>query len=144
MNDNIRGLIERIEGASEGSGQLSHDTLLALGFEWHLDFGSSWYARPGSTKPSERLYVSGADVTRSIDAAMSLAGRGKHLAFDVHFMPEEDVIRYRGYHFEPDWAKWNPHDMEWLNRDGTDNPLCASPALALCAAALKAMETPNG
>lgn len=129
-------LIERVEAASEGSGQLSHEVLLAMGYDWNLDFGSSWYAKRGA-KPSERIYAHKADVTRSLEAAMALAGPGEHLAFDVHFMPEEDVIRYRGYSFRPDWAKWNPHDMEWLNRDGSENPLCASPALAITAAALR-------
>lgn len=76
--------------------------------------------------------------TASIDAAMTMAGQGYHLAFDVHFMDDENVIRYRGYSFRPDWAKWNPHDMAWLNRDGSESPLCATPALAITSAALRA------
>lgn len=79
------------------------------------------------------------NYTASIDAAMTLASTGYHLAFDPHFMDDDNVIRYCGYSFRPDWAKWNPHDMEWLNRDGSDNPLCATAPLALCAAALRAL-----
>lgn len=72
---NLSDLIERVEAAKEGSGQLSHEVLLAMGHVWNLDFGSSWYAWPGA-KPSERIYAHKADVTRSLEAAMRLAPSG--------------------------------------------------------------------
>lgn len=135
----IQSLISRVEAATGPNYALEIEIFKAL----HPEYTDYVQGRGGLVHPydgSDARVLS--DVrppayTASLDAAMTLAGRGYHLAFDVHFMPEDDVIRYRGYSFRPDWTKWNPHDMEWLNRDGSENPLCSTPALALVAAALR-------
>lgn len=130
MSD-LLALAERVEAATGPDRELDAVIQRALGSgsteHWFADFLGNWV-----TDDHAPAY------TASIDAAMTLGGSGCYLAFDVHFMSEENVLRYRGYSFRPDWAKWNPHDTEWLNRDGSENPLCATPALALTAAALRA------
>jgi hypothetical protein len=135
-------LAERCEQASGPDRRLDAEIACATRHP-HLrpaepdDFGGKYGYEPGNLKV-DTGFLMAYHYTRSMDDAMTLAGAGYHLAFDVHFMPDEDVIKYRGYCFRPDWGKWNPHDMEWLNRDGSDHPLCATPALALSAAALRA------
>lgn len=138
----LASLADRVEALSGPNRLVDAEIACAVKFAglrpatpW--DFAGKYGYTEGNIKV-EHGFLMAASYTRSLDAAMTLAGPGYYLAFDVHFMEDEGVIRYRGYSFRPDWAKWNPHDMEWLNRDGSDNPLCATPALALCAAALRA------
>lgn len=71
-----------------------------------------------------------------LEAAMALVPEGHWAAFDPHFMDEGGAVLYRGYTFRPDWAKWSTF-RDWIGRSD-DHPLCASPALAITAACLRA------
>jgi len=82
--------------------------------------------------------------TASLDAAVTLVPEDHYATFDIHFMDDEAVAKYRGYTFAPDWFLWQPHGREWLNRQGDENPLCATPALAICAAILRSRTHTEG
>lgn len=75
-------------------------------------------------------------VTESVDAALRTAPSGRHLTFDVHFMDEEAIVRYKGYCLEADWRRWDPHG-EWVTHTATSQ-LAHSPACAVTAASLRA------
>lgn len=75
--------------------------------------------------------------TVSIDAAITLVPEGQQGALDPHFMDEEGVVRFKAYCFRPLWSRWTPHS-DWVEKV-SESALSATPALALCAAALRAI-----
>jgi hypothetical protein len=84
-------------------------------------------------------------VTSSVDCALASAPDGTFATFDPHFLDPHDLgdrggVRFMGYAFRPDWKRWGPlsSQTDWLNR--VEGPLCATPALAICAVLLLAEE----
>ena len=75
-------------------------------------------------------------------AAMSLVPEGCQGAFDPRFMDDDGVVRFKGFCFKPDWSRWTPHG-DWI-ATLAESELAATPALALCAAALKARSQSEG
>lgn len=120
-------LAERVEGLTGPDRKINADILRALG--WTT---SGWDA----IDPAGNRAMQVPDFLSSIDAAMSLVPDAHWATFDPHFLSDPGVVKYRGYTFRADWVRWTPHD-DWIERD-EGNPLCATPALAICAAALRA------
>lgn len=126
MTDTITSLIEKLEGAEVGSYGLDGLVLEATGHKYHLDFGSAWYARPGR---NERIYGNGpARVTTSLDAALALAER---------VLPGWRVY---GISDETDFQTNNGWGagLSESRGPGIQHARAATPALALCAAILRA------
>ncbi len=115
MTDEMRGLIERIEGASEPCRVLDGDIACAIGLLHPRDF-----VTPTSSVPPAPEY------TGSIDAAVTLVPKGwvwtlvEHCDGAVAGLIDDRVHPVR-------------HDSIEVE--------AATPALALCAAALKALST---
>lgn len=119
----MKELIERIEGAEEGSRELDAEIARSLGRPW--DYAADWGPR-GRDKPVAYAY------TGSLDAAMSL-------------VPEDNDHTAVFWQIGNDGAGGNPAD--YLCRvlvcshvaSKEYRSTAATPALALCAAALRAI-----
>ncbi|WP_420478288.1 hypothetical protein [Brevundimonas sp. FT23028] len=118
-------LIERLEEAEAGSGQLDDLVLKATGHIWHMDFGSSWYSMDGG---KTRLYVNSAKVTTSLDAAIALAER---VLPGVMWGFQENRI-------DPAYPTVRPFSAWTRTEDGEIEGEAHSFALALCIAILRA------
>lgn len=131
----LGALIARVEGAGGADRELDAMVARAIGrvpahamFDYALSGDDTlWWNGLGYKLPA---------YTASSDAAISLVPEGYWLTFDPHFMDEEGIVRFKGYAFRPDWSRWEPSGTNWLNR--IESGLCATPALALTAAALRA------
>lgn len=118
-SDDLQRLVERIEGASAPVRQMDADIARAVGFipnDAVLDSeGTAWHNRLGTKVPC---------YTASIDAAMTLVPEGVNI----------------GLHIDH-----NGNDCAWSSRAVGWQPQvtagCVTPALALCAAALRARIT---
>lgn len=126
MTQDITSLIEKLEGAEVGSYGLDGLVLEATGHKYHLDFGSAWYARPGH---NERIYGNGpARVTTSLDAALALAER-----VVPGTSPGVSKNVFHGY-----WSAWLHQNVDGACHVVGDASTSTTPALALCAAILRA------
>lgn len=106
-------LIERIEGAEGPSRELDAEIARSLGRPW--DYAADWGPR-GRDKPVAYAY------TGSLDAAMSLVPEGMRWCVDTcNGNPRSFVEPRHPYEGQPFWGN------------------AATPALALCAAALRAI-----
>lgn len=102
-------LLSRLEAASEGSHELSHEIYRA--YVW----------KPGLTSDSEYTLP----YTTSLDAARTLVPEGLPVLLDARPNHKSSVII--GQWFD-DWPRYPLEDIEWAS----------TPALALCIAALRA------
>lgn len=140
--DNIRGLIERIEAASEGSRELDAEIGRTCGWvqKSHSQWGIGaphwwrdgrcqseiigwWHSQQAASLPA---------FTFSLDAAITLVPQGMHWCVD------SDGDRYMAS------ASVGPQPIGGELYEPHAIADAETPALALCAASLKAMETPNG
>jgi len=127
MSETITSLIEKLEGAEVGSRELDGDVLKATGHGYHMDFGNGWYARPGH---NERIYGNGpSQVTTSLDAALALAER---------MLPGWVWMVER--HKDGRATVWLHEFSAYGEGDTTEGN---TPALALCAAILRAHQHDN-
>lgn len=145
QTDNIRGLIERIERASEGSRELDVAIGLAVGGFFlaeprcpgdepmigYVDKDGS-RVEPGNGAQDSLVPI----YTAGIDAAMTLVPKG--WGFSLAEMMGLPLERRWRCHLRDHNEPYNPATWAWVDKD------CRTAPLAICAAALKAMETPNG
>lgn len=113
-------LIERIEAATEGSLDLDRKILAALGYTWR---GMAYWKGSGA---NGKMWKDTSLLTRSLDGAARL-------------VPE-------GWCWHLGWLEANGEAIARLFRaDNKREPIssAATPALALCAAALKARTLPH-
>ena len=113
-------LIERIEAATEGTLDLDREILAALGYTWR---GMGYWKDSGVTS---EMWKDTSLLTRSLDGAARL-------------VPE-------GWCWHLGWLEANGEAIARLFRaDSKREPIssAATPALALCAAALKARTNPH-
>jgi len=120
MSDHsITSLIEKLEGAEVGSGALSNEVLSACGYvetRFPMDSCPYW-VHPSA--PRSPLSVAQESVTTSLDAALALAER---------VLP--------GWFVTLDTS--GPHARLWIGAEPSFGALGCTPALALCAAILRA------
>lgn len=84
-------------------------------------------------------------VTTSVDAALALASRvlpGWFPAVEPRFFIDGEVVRWKATLIRPLWDQYNPVTDEWFDR--IENRTASTPALALCAAILRASEQERG
>lgn len=115
--------------------RLADELMAATGPDRRLDY---WIMT--RTVPTGRGYLWDPEdqnhrYTASLDAAMTLAPEGWYLRVEPRFYSEEGQVRWRAHAIRPDWSRWTPYD-DWF--DTIENIDADQPALALCAAALKA------
>jgi len=135
-------LVARLEGASEGSSELSAHVIkaaLAPEHTWveQSKFNGVWciYERPEKPRIWEVSgSLRGASVTESIDAALALAervlpGRAAGVSQQIH----------HGHWYA--WLTLVGADGDPWTEAGANAP---TPALALCAAILRAQPQPDG
>lgn len=72
--------------------------------------------------------------TASIDAALTLVPEGSWAGLDPIFFDEPGRVLFDAIICRPDWSQWTPAG-EWIGRK---EARAATPALALCIAALRA------
>lgn len=79
--------------------------------------------------------------TESLDAALALAERvlpGWCVGVQPWFHTDPDRVMSRAYLIRPDWKRWNPVGDDWC--DQHHGRSCATPALAVVAAILRAIQ----
>lgn len=103
----------RIEAAEEGSFDLDKEILRALGYTWR---GMAYWYRDDT-----HTWKGSVALTRSIDAALSLVPEGYHWSLTEHADGAGCMVH---------------HELEQPDFNG--EVTAATPALALCAAALRA------
>lgn len=124
MPDPITSLIEKLEGAEVGSGALSNEVLSACGYvetRFPMDSCPYW-VHPSA--PRSPLSVAQEGVTTSLDAALALAER---------VLPKLTRIEIKTYV----QGEFHHCTIE-TDDDEFDVNNCRTPALALCAAILRA------
>lgn len=138
--DNIRGLIERIEASSEGSRELDVAIGLAVGGFFIAE--PRW---PGAEPMIGYVDSDGSRVEPGNGAQDSLVPRYT-ASIDAAATLVPDGWYWRAGHgvLWPGWAHLNRKHPDHCDRDDEHSAHGETPALALCAASLKAMETPNG
>ena len=95
--------------------------------------GDGNHVEPGNGSPDRLIPY----YTGSLDAAYRLAPNGWFLRVEPRFYSDDQQVRWRSYAIKPDWTRWSPHD-DWFEVIGEDEAiLAATPALAICAAALR-------
>ena len=153
-------LITKLEEAGEGSRALdgliyaveqdlsqieSTTFVLDINGTEHFQFRHPTKVHPGGPAA---LYVPGYKVpeyTTSIDAALALAERvlpGWFPAVEPRFFIDGEVVRWKTTLIRPLWDQYNPVTDEWFDR--IENRTASTPALALCAAILRASEQERG
>lgn len=130
----LRDLAERVEAASDPCRELDVRVNLAVSDQiWsESDIADllTWRDEPtgyGRYRPADE-YVP--EHTRSLDAAMTLVPEG--WAFSLGEMMGLPLEQRWRCHLRDHNEPYNPSTCRWLDRD------CRTPALAVCAAALRA------
>jgi len=122
-------LAERCEKAEGPDRKLDAEVARATG--WKVSPGGTWWQPPGG----QWGFVLRA-YTASIDAALTLLPEGWFGALDPIFFEDGESTLFDGICIRPQWRDWRPNDADaWLRRM---RARAATPALALCAAALRA------
>lgn len=129
-------LITKLEEAGEGSRALDALVYCAFNDGWRAGSGNQEGAviRSGAMRMPE-------SVTQSLDAALALASRvlpGWFPAVEPRFFIDGEVVRWKATLIRPLWGQYNPVTDEWFDR--IENRTASTPALALCAAILRASE----
>ncbi len=129
MTQDITSLIEKLEGASEGSVELSCDIGIALG-EWTPPKGAERdiYSPDIWRRNGLKYYQPYAEVTTSLDAALALAERVL-----PGTSPGVSKNVFHGY-----WSAWLHQNVDGACHVVGDASTSTTPALALCAAVLRA------
>lgn len=126
-------LVSRLEGAVVGSRELDADIYEAMGFEVKRrakHYGGRRFSRAWAYLRDSRWEAMG-HLTTSVDAALSLAGR---VLPGCCFRVQKTLPAEEGYVRKPFWATVGPSGEQETSH-------AATPALALCAAILKAKGT---
>lgn len=98
--------------------------------------GGLWMYEFDGHAPSSALRV-----TQSLDAALVLAEwvfPGWYVGVQPWFHTDPDRVMSRAYLIRPDWKLWNPVGDYWC--DQHHGRSCATPALAVVAAILRAVQ----
>lgn len=140
----MTALLERLEGAREGSRELGHEVLLHFG--WHRSCVGHFYGPLYQWSAPDRkpCLISGDEdklpnPVLSIDAALALTERvlpGWYCGIQPWFHTDPDRVMSRAYFVRPDWKRWNPVDDEWV--ESQSGKSATTPALAICAALIRA------
>ena len=132
MTDTLFELAARCEATETGSWQLDHDIAMALGWTTRLVGGVQPYYSPDEP---DRMRAGPPKWSRSLDAAMTLKPEGWHLAEfgeGPNLTPRPHDFAYDGTWFAMLHGVASG-DLKWGS--------AATPALALAAAALRALLT---
>ena len=143
----MQELIARLEAAEAGSRELGRDVLIGLNVvrevEPTLFYGvgneDTWHF--GDAAESDGYWRILPDPTTSLDAALALADRvlpGWYVGVQPWFHTDPDRVMSRAYLIRPDWKLWNPVGDDWC--DQHHGRSCATPALAVVAAILRAIQ----
>ncbi|MCS6326519.1 MAG: hypothetical protein H8K06_05450 [Nitrospira sp.] len=132
-------LIERLEKATGPDRELDveiQETVVGLEmYESIAERGGGKCIRyyPGPPGPTYRALPR---YTSSIDAAMTLVPEGWRAGIDpIFFFDDQKKERTDAILCRADWSKWSPVNSDWIERVEMRG---ATPAIALCIAALKA------
>jgi len=147
-------LITKLEEAGEGSRELDALVTVALKLDCKPNLPDDLqylkairrddYCAPGTYWFLQRSGVSlrtSEPVTTSLDAALALASRvlpGWFPSVEPRFFIDGKVVRWKATLIRPLWDQYNPVTDEWF--DHIENRTASTPALALCAAILRASE----
>lgn len=128
-------LIARIESASEGSRKLSDECLLAAGFEYGAPVGPSSYGMVGWKSPIGTKYndLDAPDPTRNLQDVLDWMVPGG-AEYDIRAWTAVNGSEYATAII---YVGVSPEE-------GVESIMCATPALALTAAALRAREADHG
>lgn len=133
MTSDLTSLIARLESAGEGSRELSDAVLVALGWVRSPDRDEPGFVEDDWIDPEGGRWWPAPDPAVSLDDALALVDEGWQW-----------LLRGLGWYGQRPAAK-----LEFIVSDATDGMRtiwgkAATPALALCAAILRAKGTDNG
>lgn len=137
MSDHsITSLIEKLEGAEVGSNRLSDEVLSACGYaetRFPMDSCTYW-VHPSA--PKSPLSVAQESVTTSLDAALALAER---VLPGWYWRAGRTPLGHWHYgRYTYGWVHLSRTDASNCDRGDEATGWAATPALALCAAILRA------
>ena len=135
--------IRRLEDATEGSRELDAEIARAVGIRVVGDFdddgNGEFYDWPERRNEGADPGPSGIiqEYTTSLDDALKLVPEGYSPGIDPIFFVDGEFVRFDAILCKPHWADWMPTGSEWIERIKGRGK---TPALALCAASLKARQ----